>query len=353
MLTICLLLGACAGRSGDTATGASDAEPTAQHGIDSSDPIPTRAASSTQQTQWDPTPSQTATSAPSDASSPDPNPTATLAVSPWPEDPAEIDPANPAQWTVQVIAVAPHDPTAFTQGLEIHDDLLLESTGLYGQSSIRIVDPASGAVISERALDSDLFGEGLTRIDNMVVQLTWREGTLLRWRLPDLDPLASLSYSGEGWGVCAAGDTVITTDGSAQAYHRNPATWEVINTVNVTLQGRAVSNLNELECIGDYVVANIWGSNDLVVFDPSNGVVVAVVDASPLSDIAGRPNNPQAVLNGVADMGDGTLLLTGKLWPSTVVVGLVTRRSDSGRSDSRQTAGDSFLAPPTPNTHHR
>ncbi len=243
-------------------------------------------------------------------------------VLPWPEPPAEIDPTRPRRWGVEVVEIRPHDPTAFTQGLELHGDVLLESTGLYGESGVRLVDPLTGETLLERPLDAELFGEGLTRVGDTVLQLTWRSGTLLRWQLPGLEPLAPLAYDGEGWGICAAEGAVFTSDGSAVVSRRDPATFEVTRSAEVTLAGEPVTNLNELECIDGLVVANVWHSDSLMVFDPDDGAVLAVIDASALSTAIDRPAEPEAVLNGVADLGDGTLLLTGKLWPSAAVVRL-------------------------------
>lgn len=233
-----------------------------------------------------------------------------------------MDSDDPGVWSIEVLDIRPHDPTAFTQGLEFYGGTLIESTGRYGESSVRIVDPLTGRTILQQELDSDLFGEGLTRYGDIVIQLTWLSGTALRWQLPDLHPLAPLSYDGEGWGICAMGDTVITSDGSSTVSRRDPTSFEVVASAEATLRGEPVAYLNELECIDGLVVANVWHSDHLMVFDPDDGGVVAEIDASGLGGHVERPDDPEAVLNGVADLGDGTLLLTGKLWPSSAVVRL-------------------------------
>jgi hypothetical protein len=80
-------------------------------------------------------------------------------------------------WEVKVIepvvvSIVPHDPTAFTQGLEIHDGKFYESTGLYGESSVRIVNMTTGEIELQRDLPDQFFGEGLTIWNDSVIQLT-------------------------------------------------------------------------------------------------------------------------------------------------------------------------------------
>ncbi len=241
----------------------------------------------------------------------------------WPSDPSQLSGDDPADWTVEVVRAVPHDPNAFTQGLELVDGTLFESTGLYGESSLRRVDLVSGEVLSSTEIDEDFFGEGVTRVGDTLVQLTWKEGTALRWQLPELTPLEPFTYQGEGWGICTLGDVVLTTDGSADLQHRNPDDFQLITSVRVTLEGQEVKNINELECVDGLVLANILGSDFLVVIDPATGKTVASIDTSPVNASVDRPDGNRAALNGIADLGDGTILLGGKLWPSHVVVRLV------------------------------
>ena len=59
----------------------------------------------------------------------------------------------------------PHDPSAFTQGLEIWEPgYFLETTGQYGQSELRKVEIATGQVKLRKALDGKYFGEGDHRL---------------------------------------------------------------------------------------------------------------------------------------------------------------------------------------------
>ena len=241
----------------------------------------------------------------------------------WPEPLESLDPAAPARWTVEVLGTAPHDPEAFTQGLEpLGDDRLLESTGRRGESDIRIVDPTTGEVEQLVPLEDEEFGEGLTIVGDTVIQLTFEEEIARRWTLPDLEPLPSFSYSGQGWGLCLLDDRLAMTDGSSLLEWRDPETFEVIDAVEVVRNGQPIVQVNELECLDGHVMANIWKTSEIIVIRP-DGAVVATIDASELVDTIDSGNPNTETLNGIAAHPDGTFSLTGKLWPTLFVVRVV------------------------------
>lgn len=250
--------------------------------------------------------------------------TAAASTSPWPVDLADVE--GPLAWRIEVLNATPHDPGSYTQGLELADGVLYESGGLYGESSIRKVDPASGTILSKVDLDPSFFGEGLTVIGDELVQITWREGTALRWDRQTLAQLGQWKYQGEGWGLCLAGDRLVMSDGTSQLTWRDPNDFSLISTIEVKLAGAPVNLINELECVGDFIIANIYTTTTLVVIEPQTGDVLATIDASALMDLVPREITDVNgnVLNGIADMGNGTLLLTGKLWPETFTVRIVS-----------------------------
>ena len=218
------------------------------------------------------------------------------------------------RWVPEILATYPHDTGAFTQGLLYHDGFLYESTGRYGHSRLRQVEPESGGVVRETRLSHTLFAEGLARVEGELWQLTWKRGLLLRHRVDDFGRLKSLRYDGEGWGLCHDGRSMVMSDGSRSLQFRDDRTFEFRRRVNVTLEGRAVSHLNELECVGDRVYANIWRRDAIAVIDPSDGRVTAMIDASGLLSPGERRNTD--VLNGIAHVpGTDEFYLTGKLWP--------------------------------------
>ncbi|GAA3246842.1 glutaminyl-peptide cyclotransferase [Pseudonocardia petroleophila] len=221
----------------------------------------------------------------------------------------------------EVVAEIPHDPSAFTQGFEIADGTLYEGTGLVGSSQLRELDPATGAVRRAVPLPDGVFGEGITVVGDRIWQLTWRDGVAFEWDRASLTLLRTVPLSGEGWGLCADGDRLVRSDGTALLRFHDPVTFAETGSVTVTGGGVPVTQLNELECVDGQVYANVWQTDRIVRIDPSDGRVTAEVDATGLLDPARRADAD--VLNGIADAGNGELLLTGKLWPSTFRVRLV------------------------------
>ena len=219
--------------------------------------------------------------------------------------------------TPRVVATSPHDPDAFTQGLELVDGRLLETTGGYGESDIREIDRSTGRVLRSAPLDASWFGEGMTVIGgDRAVQLTWKAGRALVWDLATLTVVDVWTYGGQGWGLCLLdAGTLAMSDGSSFLTLRDSGDLTRIADVQVLLDGRPVERLNELECVDGTVWANIWLTDNIVAIDPSTGRVTAVVDASGL--LADRSNlGVDDVLNGIAhDPLSGHFLLTGKRWP--------------------------------------
>lgn len=215
---------------------------------------------------------------------------------------------------VKILGSVPHDPESYTQGLVWSEGMLYESAGHYGQSSLRQVDPKTGKVLRSVKVPPQYFAEGLARVGNRLIQLTWNEGTALLWDLATFERRGDLPYSGEGWGLCTDGQRLIMSDGSDRLSFRDPATFATTGSVNVVLDGRPAMRLNELECVDGAVYANVWQSDEILRIDPATGRVTAVIDASGLltPQEAGRAE----VLNGIAYKPETkTFLLTGKYWP--------------------------------------
>jgi glutaminyl-peptide cyclotransferase len=220
--------------------------------------------------------------------------------------------------TVKVIRTIPKDATGFTQGLEVRDGKLYESVGLYGQSEMRIVDLTTGAVTKKVRLDSSLFAEGATFLpDGSLVQLTWREKVAIVRDPVTLQETKRFTYQQEGWGICysSSADQLVHSDGSGTLFLRDASTFaeEQQRTV-IDPRRKAVENLNELECSGSSVFANVWTEDRILEIDLRSGAVLTEIDASSLS--AQIPNRtPDQVLNGIASLGNSRYLVTGKQWP--------------------------------------
>jgi glutamine cyclotransferase len=216
-----------------------------------------------------------------------------------------------------VIRNLPHDPKAYTQGLVFREGILFESTGRRGASSIRRVDLESEEILSIRKLPKEYFGEGLALVGSDLVQLTWKSGVAFVYDRGSLELLRTFEYTGEGWGLCFDGEFLFMSDGSDKLLKRDSLTFEIIKEIQVTKNGRPVSRLNELECVGDEIFANVYQTDRIVRIDKQSGEVKAEIDAQGLSLVAPRTTDPEAVFNGIAfDPATGHFFVTGKLWPN-------------------------------------
>ena len=217
---------------------------------------------------------------------------------------------------VEVINEYPHDSAAFTQGLIFHDGRLYESTGLYGESSLREVELETGSVVRSVELEDDYFGEGLTLLDGRLYQLTWREETGLIYDVDDLEQTGSFDYDGEGWGLTTDGEALIHSDGSHRLRYLDPQTFGVERTIDVTDGGRPIDELNELEWVNGEVWANVWHTDRIARIDPETGRVNVWLDVSGLLPGEQRTDE-EAVPNGIAyDAVGDRIFVTGKLWPT-------------------------------------
>lgn len=209
------------------------------------------------------------------------------------------------------------DETSFTQGLEVAPggDLII-GTGQVGQSRI-YRSTVDGNEIVSKDLDPEFFGEGLTRVGDHVWELTWQNNTAIKRDATTLEEIGRTHFPDEGWGLCAREDDreIIFSDGTDQLRRVDPDTLEERERFSVTLDGQPVHGLNELECVGDDIYANIFTTTDIVRIDAETGRVEALIDASSVPNNASPdPNN---VLNGIAHIpgSDDEFYLAGKRWP--------------------------------------
>jgi glutaminyl-peptide cyclotransferase len=224
-----------------------------------------------------------------------------------------------------VVSVRPHDTRSFTEGLFLDNGVLYESAGQYGASDVRTADPQTGKVLAQTKLDKAYFGEGIARVGDQLFQLTWREGTAFVYDAKTLKPLGTLPYNAEGWGLCYDGQYLWASDGSHTLTARDPRTLNALGQVPVTYDGLFIDQINELECVGDSIYANIWNTDNIVRIDKATGRVTARIDAGGLLTAEERAALPSgAVLNGIAyDPQHETFLVTGKLWPKLFEVKFV------------------------------
>jgi glutamine cyclotransferase len=228
----------------------------------------------------------------------------------------------PVNYTYEVVKVYPHDQNAFTQGLVIEKGVLYESTGLYGNSTLRRVDLETGNVMQSYALPAEFFGEGITVFGDRIIQLTWQSHKGFVYDKYSFDLLQEFSYPTEGWGITNDGSQLIMSDGTANLYFLDPETFQKVGQVEVRDGNASVTNLNELEYIDGEVYADIWGEEKIAVIDPSTGQVKGWIDLTGIYNQANR--GPNDVLNGIAYDAEGDrLFVTGKMWSQLFEIKLI------------------------------
>ena len=229
---------------------------------------------------------------------------------------------NPVHYRVHVLERKPFDPDNFVQGLEFHNNHLYVSSGLYGKSAIRRYTWPELALDTDKSLPDHLFAEGLTRLGERLLVLTWRARQLLILNRSSLELVGSVKLPGEGWGITHHGNTVYFSDGSHRLFHFNAAGEGSLAVIEVTLAGKPVNRLNELEWIDGEIWANVWQTDTIVRIDPVSGHVTGVINLAgllPKSDYLPGTD----VLNGIAQHPDtGDIWVTGKRWPALFRVSL-------------------------------
>jgi glutamine cyclotransferase len=225
------------------------------------------------------------------------------------------------QYTYEIVNTFPHDRNAFTQGLVFLDGKLIESTGLVGRSTLREVNLTNGAVLRQVQVPR-FFAEGLAVLGGKAYQLTWQAHKGFVYDEATFHLEREFSYTGEGWGLATDGQWLILSDGTAQIRFLDPTTFKVGRTIQVTLRGQPVDQLNELEYIRGEIFANVWHSDLVMRIDPDSGAVTSEIDFTGLLPPGDYDNNTD-VLNGIAyDSADDRLFVTGKLWPKLFQVRL-------------------------------
>ena len=225
----------------------------------------------------------------------------------------------------RIVRKYPHDPNAFTEGLAFaRNGGLYESTGLFGESTLRRVELTMGRVQRSQNLDPDFFGEGIVVAAKQIYQLTWQNQTCLVYDRKRLKQTATFSYPTEGWGLTTDGKRFIMSDGTSTLSFRDLRTFAEIGTVDVHDGDQQIFNLNELEFVRGEVWANVWLTDRIARIDPATGNVVGWIDLSGLLPPDERPDSPEAVLNGIAyDSARKRIFVTGKLWPTLFQIELI------------------------------
>ena len=222
-----------------------------------------------------------------------------------------------------VISTLPHNAEAYTQGLTIYDNKILESTGQNNRSWIAEVNPGSGQHDKKVTLPGQYFGEGITVLNDKIYQLTWQNKVGFVYDAKTYQQLREFRYDTEGWGITHDNTNLIMSDGSEKLYFLDTVNLKPVKTITVMDGGTRVKKLNELEYINGYIYANVYETTWILKIDPATGKVAGRIDFSPIGNEI-RSMYPNAdVLNGIAyDPKSKALLLTGKLWPKSYLIRL-------------------------------
>jgi glutamine cyclotransferase len=224
--------------------------------------------------------------------------------------------------TYTVVNTYPHDTNAFTEGLVYSDGFLYESTGLNGASSLRRIDLTTGNVLQKVTLPNQYFGEGITVVNDTIIQLTWESKIGFIYNKTTFAILGNFTYPTEGWGLTFDGNRLIMSDGSSNVYFLDPTSFERTGKIQVHDGNTTVDNINELEYINGDVFANIWQTRTIVIINPETGQVKDWIDLTGLA--SGNSSNNEAVLNGIAyDQNNDRLFVTGKDWSNLYQIRLM------------------------------
>ncbi|MGI9593993.1 MAG: glutaminyl-peptide cyclotransferase, partial [Patiriisocius sp.] len=223
---------------------------------------------------------------------------------------------KPIVYDYKILETYPHAINAYTQGLEFVGDVLYESTGQYGESSLRKTDYKTGRVEKNIPLDGQYFAEGLTIVKDKLYQLTWRENMGFIYDLETLEKTGTFAYnkSKQGWGLCNDGTSLYKSDGTSKIWKLNSETLAEEGYIEMYTNTSKIDNVNELEWINGAIYANIYTKPAIAIIDPSNGAVKGVINLKGLKKKVTQ-HNKLDVLNGIASKGEPNIIyVTGKNW---------------------------------------
>lgn len=230
-----------------------------------------------------------------------------------------------------IINTYPHDPKAYTQGLEFVSDTLYEGTGQYKQSSLRKVNYKTGEVLQKINLPDQMFGEGISILNNKIYQLTWRSGFGYVYDLDTFKEIDKFSFnnSAEGWGLCNDGKQFYKSDGTDKIWILEADTMKELTYIQPTTHKGTNKQLNELEWVNGRIYANTYQRDGVAIINPNNGAIEAIIDFRGLKKLINKPadfDELNYVLNGIALHPEtGNLFVTGKNWDTLFEVEIIEK----------------------------
>ena len=230
---------------------------------------------------------------------------------------------NPNKLKFKIKNIFPHDTDAYTQGLTFDKNRFFESTGRRGFSSLKEVELKSGKTIKKIDLDNKYFGEGITVFNNKIYQLTWEANLGFVYDKNSFEKIDQFKYNHEGWGITTYDNKLLISDGTETIYFIDPESYKLIKKIQVYNKNGPIKLINELENVKGKIFANIYGKEEIIIFNPETGIVESILD---LNGIFNKKNYNKKfdVLNGVAyNSITNQLFVTGKLWPSIFEIEII------------------------------
>jgi len=232
---------------------------------------------------------------------------------------------EPTRYTYKVLNKWPHNYRSYTQGLEFTDGYLYEGTGQYNESMLYKMDLDKNEVLQSVNLPNDVFGEGITILNDKLYQITWRSNKGYVYDKSSLTKLYDFTYPTEGWGLTNDGKELIMSDGSENIYYLDTEFLQETKKLQVYDNKGPVKSLNELENINGLIYANVYGTDEIVAFDAHTGKVLKRIDLTGILNKS-KLTTPVDVLNGIAwDNSKERLIVTGKWWPYLFEIELIAR----------------------------
>lgn len=232
----------------------------------------------------------------------------------------------PEKYGYELVQSYPHNQTSFTEGLEIHNGFLYESTGENGRSNLLKTNLKTGKTIQSVKLADKYFGEGITIFNNRIFQLTYKTQVAFVYNLENMALVDSFRFeSAEGWGMTHDDKNLIMDDGTNVLTYINPTTYKIVKKLQIYDNTNPLVYLNELEYSDGFIYANVWTTDTIVKIDPKTGKVISKIN---LEGILTMSNSTKQVdfLNGIAiDPVTKKMYVTGKLYPKLFEIKLVKK----------------------------
>ncbi|MBA4407865.1 MAG: glutaminyl-peptide cyclotransferase [Bacteroidota bacterium] len=232
----------------------------------------------------------------------------------------------PEQYGYELVQSYPHNEKFFTEGLEIHNGFLYESTGEKTTSAIYKTNLKTGKILQSVKLADRYFGEGITIFNDHIFQLTYKTKIGFIYELENMALADSFRFEPtEGWGMTHDAQNLIMSDGTNVLTYINPETYKTVKKIQVYDDKEPVYYLNELEYSEGFIYANVYTTNLIVKIDPLTGKVIARANLDGILTMS-NPDKQVDVLNGIAiDPKTKKMYITGKYYPKLFEIKLVKK----------------------------